>query len=78
MRLARVVSRAVGIVLVGLVRCYQLLISPWLAPSCRYTPTCSEYFILAVRKYGPISGSWRGARRIARCHPFHAGGHDPP
>ena len=72
------VERAVAWVLVGLVRGYQWLLSPWLGPQCRFTPTCSEYFILAVRKHGPLSGAWRGIRRIARCHPFHPGGHDPP
>jgi putative membrane protein insertion efficiency factor len=64
--------------LVALVRCYQWLISPWLGPRCRYQPTCSEYFIGAVRKYGAIRGAWRGVCRICRCHPGHPGGFDPP
>jgi putative membrane protein insertion efficiency factor len=64
--------------LVALVRCYQWLISPWLGPRCRYQPTCSEYFIGAVRKYGAVRGAWRGFLRICRCHPGRPGGYDPP
>lgn len=62
---------------VGAIRFYQQAISPLFPPSCRFTPTCSQYTLLAVQKYGFIKGSWLGARRIARCHPFHPGGHDP-
>jgi putative membrane protein insertion efficiency factor len=64
--------------MVALVRCYQYLISPWLGPRCRYQPSCSEYFIGAVRKYGAVRGAWRGLMRICRCHPWHPGGYDPP
>ncbi|MEM8946536.1 MAG: membrane protein insertion efficiency factor YidD [Planctomycetota bacterium] len=64
--------------LIGTIRCYQLLISPWLGQRCRFQPTCSTYFILAVRKYGAVSGSIRGLRRIGRCHPWGASGYDPP
>ena len=60
------------------VRIYQLTISPLLGPHCRFTPTCSSYFIQAVQKYGVLKGCWRGTCRILRCHPFHPGGHDPP
>ena len=67
-----------GRTMVGLVRCYQLLISPWLGPSCRFQPTCSEYFIQAVRKYGAVRGAFRGLRRIGRCHPWGGSGYDPP
>lgn len=65
------------IVLIGLLRGYQAVISPWLPPACRYSPTCSEYAIEAIRKYGAARGSWMAVRRLARCHPFHAGGFDP-
>lgn len=64
--------------LVLLVRGYQVTLSPLLGPQCRFTPTCSEYFIASVRKYGPLVGAWRGTLRILRCHPFSQGGHDPP
>lgn len=65
-----------GIFLV-LVRGYQLFLSPMLGPSCRYTPTCSQYAIEAIRKYGPFKGGWLAIRRIARCHPWGGHGHDP-
>lgn len=64
--------------LVLLVRGYQLILSPLIGQNCRFTPTCSEYFIQAVLKHGPIFGTWRGVCRIARCHPFNPGGFDPP
>lgn len=65
-------------ILIGLVRVYQYTLSPLLGPRCRFVPSCSEYFILAVRKYGALSGTLRGIWRICRCHPFHPGGYDPP
>ncbi|TWT78091.1 putative membrane protein insertion efficiency factor [Posidoniimonas polymericola] len=64
--------------LVALARVYQLLVSPWIGANCRFTPTCSSYFIQAVEKYGALRGSYRGLRRVARCHPWNPGGHDPP
>ncbi|MDD4269641.1 MAG: membrane protein insertion efficiency factor YidD [Pirellulales bacterium] len=64
--------------LILLVRAYQLLISPWIGPHCRYEPTCSQYFAEALRKYGVIRGSAKGIRRILRCHPWRQGGYDPP
>jgi putative membrane protein insertion efficiency factor len=56
---------------------YQKAISPHFPPSCRYTPTCSNYAYEAVVKYGPLKGSWMAVKRISRCHPFHPGGYDP-
>ena len=67
-----------GLILIGLVRGYQVLLSPLLGPNCRFTPTCSTYMIEAVRKYGFLRGSLKGVRRISRCHPWNEGGHDPP
>jgi putative membrane protein insertion efficiency factor len=65
-------------VLIAILRGYQLLISPLLPPqTCRFTPTCSQYAIDAVRKYGPLRGSYRAIRRVLRCHPLHPGGYDP-
>jgi uncharacterized protein len=64
--------------LVALVRAYQFLISPWLGTNCRYDPSCSNYMIEAVHKYGFVRGAWRGTLRIARCHPLRRGGYDPP
>jgi uncharacterized protein len=79
MRSLRAVLRDLLVnLLVLAVRLYQICISPWLGANCRYEPSCSNYMILAVRKYGPLRGGWRGVCRIARCHPLHAGGYDPP
>ncbi len=64
--------------LILLVRIYQIFIGPVLGKHCRFHPSCSQYFILAVDKYGAIVGTWKGACRIARCHPWHPGGYDPP
>jgi putative membrane protein insertion efficiency factor len=63
--------------LVMVVRGYQMVISPWLPPACRYTPSCSQYAIEALQRHGALKGTWLAARRLARCHPFRAGGHDP-
>jgi putative membrane protein insertion efficiency factor len=61
----------------GAIRAYQLLLSPLLPPSCRFTPTCSEYTRQAIERYGFRRGAYMGMRRILRCNPFHAGGYDP-
>lgn len=63
--------------LIWLVRGYQLMISPFLPPSCRFHPTCSQYALEALRRHGAIKGVWLALRRIFRCHPWHPGGHDP-
>jgi uncharacterized protein len=64
-------------VLIALLRFYKSAVSPMLPPSCRFVPTCSEYATEAIRRYGALRGSWMGARRLLRCHPFHPGGYDP-
>lgn len=74
----RDLGRLPSLLLIGGVRFYQRIIRPFLPPSCRFYPSCSEYFIEAVQKYGPIKGAWRGTRRICRCHPWNEGGYDPP
>lgn len=61
----------------ALIRFYQIAISPIFPPSCRFTPTCSQYGYEAIAKYGIIKGGWLTVRRIARCHPFSRGGYDP-
>jgi len=71
------IGKAAGWILIKLVRFYQLAISPYLGRSCRYTPTCSQYFIEAVKKHGPLKGSYLGVRRILRCHPWGGHGYDP-
>ncbi|MDE7410628.1 MAG: membrane protein insertion efficiency factor YidD [Paramuribaculum sp.] len=60
-----------------LVRFYQLCISPMLPKSCRYEPTCSQYCIEAIKKYGPMKGIWLALKRISRCHPWGGSGYDP-
>jgi putative membrane protein insertion efficiency factor len=65
-------------VLIVAVRFYQICIGPLLPAVCRFQPSCSQYFILAVRKHGPVCGAWKGVCRICRCHPWHPGGYDPP
>jgi putative membrane protein insertion efficiency factor len=62
---------------IGLLRGYKWAISPLLPPSCRYVPTCSEYAMEAVARYGVLRGSWMAAGRLLRCHPFVKGGYDP-
>jgi putative membrane protein insertion efficiency factor len=63
--------------LIGLVKGYRLLLSPWLGQSCRFTPTCSVYAIGALEAHGATVGSYLTLRRIARCQPWCQGGHDP-
>ncbi len=63
--------------LVGLIRLYQVLVSPALPPSCRFYPSCSRYMLEAVRRHGACRGAWLGVRRLLRCHPWHSGGYDP-
>ncbi len=62
---------------IGLIRIYQLIISPWMPSSCRYHPTCSQYSIEAFRKHGAFTGLWLTIKRLGRCHPWSQGGHDP-
>jgi len=63
--------------LILLVRIYRAAVSPWLGPCCRFHPSCSVYLMEAVQTHGSWRGIWLGARRVLRCHPWHAGGHDP-
>ncbi|WP_430453784.1 membrane protein insertion efficiency factor YidD [Rhodopirellula europaea] len=60
------------------IRWYQVVISPMMGPSCRFTPTCSAYAIESIQKHGTIRGTWRAIKRIGRCHPWNPGGYDPP
>ncbi|MBM4356231.1 MAG: membrane protein insertion efficiency factor YidD, partial [Deltaproteobacteria bacterium] len=71
------IGRAAGVLLLALIRFYQAAISPYLPRACRFHPTCSHYAADAIRVHGALRGSALAARRLARCHPFHPGGHDP-
>jgi len=64
-------------VAMALIRFYQLTISKALPPTCRFTPSCSQYGYEAIEKYGLLKGGWMAIRRISRCHPFNPGGYDP-
>jgi putative membrane protein insertion efficiency factor len=63
--------------MIALVKLYRYVISPVLPSSCRFTPSCSEYSIEALKEYGAVKGSYFAVKRILKCHPFHPGGYDP-
>ena len=64
-------------IFIGLIKLYQWTLSPFIGFHCRFSPTCSQYAIEAISKYGVVKGTYLGTKRIARCHPWCAGGHDP-
>lgn len=70
-------KRLLSLILILPIRFYQLSISPLFPPSCRFTPTCSQYAIEAIRRHGPLKGLWLALRRISRCHPWGGSGYDP-
>ncbi len=76
-RLLSVVSRAVGGLLILLVRAYQVTLSPHIGSCCRFEPTCSAYCIEALRMHGVVKGCWLALRRLLRCRPFGPSGYDP-
>ena len=78
MKWVRELTQIPSWILIAGVRFYQIAIGPLLGKHCRFEPSCSVYFIEAVRKYGAVVGTWKGTLRILRCHPFHPGGYDPP
>ena len=71
------IKRLLTKVFLLLIKFYQQCISPLTPAACRYTPTCSEYAVQAIRKYGCLRGGYLAVKRILRCHPFHEGGYDP-
>ena len=73
-----VVYKLPALTIIGLVRVYQFTLSPIFGRYCRFQPTCSNYMIQAVEKYGAVRGAAMGIWRILRCHPFCRGGYDPP
>lgn len=73
----KVIKQIFSAPLILLIRFYQICISPLKLPTCRFTPTCSQYTLEAFRKYGPIKGFWLGLKRILRCHPWGGSGYDP-
>lgn len=73
----KTLDRLLAAALRGLIRLYQLAVSPWLGPTCRYAPTCSDFCREALQKHGLWRGGWLGLRRILRCHPWGNHGYDP-
>ena len=71
------IMRILGRFFIGMIRTYQICISPYLLPCCRFYPSCSEYAIEAIRSRGPVQGFVMALGRLLRCHPFHPGGYDP-
>ena len=76
-RLAKLISTVIAKIMLGIIWFYRHCISPLLPPVCRYTPTCSQYAVEAIKKYGPFKGGWLAAKRIMRCAPWGGSGYDP-
>jgi hypothetical protein len=77
MNYRKIIALPVSYLFIGLIKIYQYSISPLLGPSCRYTPSCSQYGIDALKKYGPVKGTYLTIKRFASCHPWGGHGHDP-
>jgi putative membrane protein insertion efficiency factor len=77
MSLVNLFKTLVGYIFIGLIKIYQYFISPMTGASCRYTPTCSQYGVEAIRKHGAFKGGWLTIKRIASCNPLGGHGHDP-
>lgn len=73
----KVIKSFFSAVFLGIIKLYQLLLSPLLGASCRFTPTCSNYGVEAIKKHGPFKGGWLTLKRIGSCHPWGRHGHDP-
>lgn len=70
-------SRLFSVIFRGLIMLYRGAISPLFSPTCRYTPSCSEYGLMAIDKHGPFKGMWLTIKRLSTCHPWGGHGHDP-
>ncbi len=75
--ITRSIKWVLGIFFLVIIRLYQYLLSPLLGASCRYSPTCSQYGVEAIKKHGPFKGGWLTLKRLARCHPWGGHGYDP-
>ena len=73
----KIIKKVFSILFLSLIRFYQVAISPLKPPSCRFTPTCSQYATEAIKKHGPFKGLYLAIRRILRCHPWGGSGYDP-
>ena len=72
-----IISKTIKFIFIGVIKAYQVSLSPLLGPCCRFYPSCSEYALEAIGRHGPVGGLLLAGRRILRCHPFHPGGVDP-
>ena len=78
MKIFKLISKAINYILIGMIKFYRKYLSPMKRTChCRYIPTCSQYAVEALQKYGPLKGSYLAIRRILRCNHFHKGGYDP-
>jgi len=73
----KLISKISSHLLVFLIKIYRYGISPWVPRTCRYTPTCSQYAIAAIKKHGPVKGVWLSTKRLLTCHPWGGHGYDP-
>ncbi|HZJ60050.1 MAG TPA: membrane protein insertion efficiency factor YidD [Chitinophagaceae bacterium] len=73
----KLILRILSLPFIALIKIYQWIISPWIGPKCRFTPTCSQYALEALKKYGLFKGTWLAIKRISRCHPWGGHGYDP-
>ncbi|MBI1341891.1 MAG: membrane protein insertion efficiency factor YidD [Terrimonas sp.] len=73
----KLILQILSLPFIALIKVYQWVISPWLGPSCRFTPTCSHYAAEALKKHGVLKGLWLSLKRISKCHPWGGSGYDP-
>lgn len=71
------VNKGLTFILIGIIRFYQIALSPWFPPACRFTPTCSKYAAEAILTHGPLKGFWLAVKRVMKCHPWGGKGYDP-
>ncbi len=71
------IKYVIGLLFLLIIKIYQLVISPFTSPACRYTPTCSAYSAESIKKYGPFKGGWLSIKRILSCNPWGGSGYDP-
>jgi putative membrane protein insertion efficiency factor len=73
----KIIAEIINNFMILIIKFYKTAISPYLGNNCRFHPTCSAYALEALKAHGPLKGFWLGAKRVAKCHPFHPGGYDP-